>query len=476
MITADADRLNGGMGATAAAEPAKTGEDFPGSPADVAARIERIPFCSWHVKTRLTVGIATFFEGFNLLSIAYVLPVLVPLWHLSPSETGALIGAGFIGGTISTFALGWIAERYGRKSAVVLATACYSVASLLCAFAWSFASLAVLRGLQGLGGGGEAPVAVTYISEIARAQGRGRFILLYEIIFPLGLVVAAIAGWWVVSYSYWQLMFVIGAAPALFVLVLQRRLPESPRWLALRGRYAEADAVVRLIERATEQATEKPLPGALSVNIAAPQKSFVRDLLGPVYRGRTLMAWALCFLCYLINFGIAGWLPTLYQSEFHLTVERSLGYSLVTSAAGILGTLACALLIDVVGRRGWFTGAFAAGALVLFWNAQNGTASPEYLMVSASLAYFFISTISIGVYLYLPEIFPTRLRARAVAIASVWSTVAGIVGPGTIGLLLNGWGLHGVFLALSAVGLLGAVIVGFFAVETRGRVLEEVSP
>lgn len=450
--------------------------DAPGSVSNVVARIERIPFCSWHIKVRLTVGIATFFEGFNMLSIAYVLPVLVPLWHLTPSQTGALIGAGFVGGAISTFALGWIAETYGRKTAIVLATVSYSIASLLCAFAWNFVSLAVMRALQGLGGGGEAPVAVTYISEISRAQGRGRFILLYEIIFPVGLVVAAVAGWWVVSYSHWQLMFLIGGLPTLFILILQRRLPESPRWLALHGRHVEAAAVVSLIEHETERATGQPLPEPQPIRVTTPRLSFARDLLGPVYLPRTLLAWALCFLCFLINFGIAGWLPTLYVGQYHLSVERSLAYSLVTSVAGIAGTLTCALLIDVVGRRRWFAGAFAAGAAVMFWNAQRATASAEDLLITASLAYFFISMIAIGIYLYLPEIFPTRLRARAVAIASVWSTVAGIVGPGSIGLMLNQWGLRGVLLAWGIIGVVGAFIMGCFAIETRGRVLEEVSP
>jgi putative MFS transporter len=97
-------------------------------------------------------------------------------------------------------------------------------------------------------------------------------------------------------------------------------------------------------------------------------------------------------------------------------------------------------------------------------------------MIVGSIGYFFISTISIGIYLYLPEIFPTRLRARAVSIASVWSTVAGIVGPGCIGLVLASWGLAGVFLGLGIVAVVGMLIAALFAVETRGRVLEEVSP
>jgi putative MFS transporter len=334
----------------------------------------------------------------------------------------------------------------------------------------------VLRALQGLGGGGEAPVAVTYISEISRAQGRGRFILLYEIIFPVGLLVASVAGWWLVAHAAWQLMFVIGGLPAFLILFLQRRLPESPRWLATRGRHAEAAAVMTMIETETEKAIGSSLLPVESIHVERAEVSFARDLFGPTYLRRTLMAWAICFLCYLINFGIVGWLPTLYQTEYHLSVGLSLAYALVTTAAGLFGTVVCALLIDIVGRKAWFTLAFTASALIMFGIAKGATSSPQGLLIAASIGYFFISTLSISVYLYLPEIFPTRLRARAVSIASVWTTIAGIVGPGAIGLLLGSWGLRGVFLGLGVVGAIGALIAACFAVETRGRVLEEVSP
>ena len=91
---------------TMPANPAAAAHALTGSESDIASRIERIPFCSWHVKARLVIGVATFFDGFNLLSISYVLPVLVPRWHLTAPQTGALIGVGFLGGTVSTFALG----------------------------------------------------------------------------------------------------------------------------------------------------------------------------------------------------------------------------------------------------------------------------------------------------------------------------------------------------------------------------------
>lgn len=464
--------------ATASPEPSAT-PIAPALASELVARIERIPFCSWHVKMRLVIGVATLFEGFNLLSISYVLPVLVPAWHLSAAQAGALIGIGFLGGAISTFLMGWFAERFGRKRAILVCTAAFSVASLLCAFAWNFDSMMLFRFLQGLGGGGEVPIAVTYITEVSRAQGRGRFILLYELIFPIGLVLAAVVGWWLVAHVAWQWMFLIGAVPALVLVRLQRALPESPRWLVQQGRQSEATAVVEAMEAAAVRATGRPLPPPPALALESPiesTRSFWRELMGAGYRGRTLMIWAVVFFCYLMNYAMAGWLPTLYGTMFHLSVDRSLAYSLVTTATGLAGTLLCALLIDVVGRRAWFTWAFAASAVVMFWVWQRGTGTPEALMLSGSVGYFFISTISIGVFLYMPEIYPTRLRARATCIATVWNTIAGVVGPSLVGTVLGTHGLAAVFGALAVVAVLGAATAGLFAVETRGRVLEQVSP
>ena len=225
----------------------------------MVARIERLPTSIWHVKTRIIVGVATFFDAFDALAIATVLPAIIPLWKLGAPQIGLLISAGFLGQLIGALLFGWVSERYGRMTAMVWSIAIFAVMSLVCAFAWDYNSLLVFRIIQGIGLGGEVPVAATYISELTRAKGRGRFVLLYELVFPIGLVGASLVGLWVVPRYGWQYMFVIGAIPAVLALVLRRLLPESPRWLAVSGRNAEAEAAVALIERETEKATG-PLP------------------------------------------------------------------------------------------------------------------------------------------------------------------------------------------------------------------------
>src|SRR6185295_7625633 len=123
-----------------------------------------------------------------------------------------------------------------------------SVMSLACAFAGNFPALFACRVIQGIGVGGEMPVAAAYINEVSRAHGRGRFFLMYEMIFPLGLMATGQIGAWLVPILGWKIMFWIGGLPGLLIVLLMARLPESPRWLISKGRKVEAEAIIRQIE------------------------------------------------------------------------------------------------------------------------------------------------------------------------------------------------------------------------------------
>jgi MFS transporter, putative metabolite:H+ symporter len=419
---------------------------------DVVARLERMPISSWHLKARFIVGIATFFDGFDALAIAYVLPVIGPQWHLTPPQIGLLLSASFFGQLLAALFFGWFAERYGRMPAIIWSTLIYSVMSLACAFAWDFNSLLILRTLQGIGIGGEVPVAITYIAELSRAERRGRFLLLYELVFPVGLVAAVLVGALVVPYAGWQWLFIIGALPAFAVFFMQRLLPESPRWLATKGRHAEADAVVSMI--------------AASLS----------DLFGGEYLGRTLAAWVVWAACFFCNFGLVVWLPSIYRTVFHLSVSDALVYTLVTQTIGLIGCLICALSIDLFHRRLWFAGAFAGAAVFFAWLGFVNPTSPVVVLAASSVAFFFISLISIGLYLYTPEIYPTRARAIGITSSACWARIASFLAPNVVGFAMAAWGLSSVFLVFAAVACLGAVVAGLWMSETRHKVLEVISP
>ena len=450
---------------------------------DIVARLERLPTSWWQVKARIIVGVATFFDAFDALVIASILPVIAPLWKLSPPQIALMISAGFAGQLLGALLFGWMAERYGRMPAMIWSIALFAVMSLVCALAWNYDSLLIFRIIQGIGLGGEVPVAAVFISELARAKGRGRFVLLYELVFPIGLVAVALVGLWIVPRFGWQMMFVIGALPAFVALVLRSLLPESPRWLAVRGRNAEAEAAMARIEAETQKAIGQPLPPPAPVAAVLDKPASWSDLFGPLYLRRTLTVWVIWFAAYFVNYGLSAWLPTIYRTVFALPLDVSLRYGLITQCVGLLGTLICALVIDRVGRRWWFALSFAAAAIALAALTMYPSPTAEQALMCVTIAYLFVSTINIGLYLYTPELYPTRVRALAVGTSTAWLRLASMIGPPVVGLLIGTRltpaqvpDLPRVFLAFAAVAAFAAVITALFAVETKGRVLEEASP
>lgn len=447
--------------------------------AAIAARFERLPLCRWHVTVRLIVGAVTFFEAFDQLLIAYALPELRHEWDLSTSAATLLLTVGSIGMLIGALLSGRLADRIGRVKVIALCIALSSVANLALSLSTSPDAFMALRFVQGLAIGGEVPVAATFIAEITRSHQRGRFVLLYELVFPAGLTVGALVAAWVVPIMGWRWMYVLAAVPGLLCILVQRKVPESPRWLADHGKVDEASEVMSGIEAEVERITGKPLPPvpeALPVTAPGEAASGLRGLFTGRYRRRTLVIGVLWFTGYFVNYGITSWLPTIYQNRYGLSLSDALLYSTVTSCAGLVGCLVAALTVDRAGRRKVITGCLGGAAVMLVALAAIGADTPVQVLVWTSLAAVFFFGSNICLYLYTPELFPTRMRALGSSLGGAMNRLGVILGPIVVGVVYAGGNVSTVFVMLGAVALVGAVVAGVGAEETAGRRLEEVSP
>lgn len=444
--------------------------------AEIAARLERLPASAWLVRVRLIIGTATFFDAFDALALSYVLPVLAREWNLTPDQIGLAISIGFLGQLFGALLAGWYAERRGRLRTAILTVAVYSAFSLLLAFSPNLQVLLVLRFIQGIGLGGEVPIAASYISEIARAEGRGRLVLFYELVFPLGLMVAALAGYFIVPLG-WQWLFIIGGLGGFIVLAMRSQLPESPRWLAGVGRHTEAESAMAHIEKNVQESIRSALPEPKQIyRVAANQHTSWRELLSAAYRRRTVVAWVMWFSIYLASYGVVTWLPSIYSSVFKLPLQTALGFSLATQAAGFVGTVICALVIDRIGRRPIIAGAMIVGGIFLLLVWALGTTAATQLLVLASVSYVFIAAASIAMYAYTPELYPTRMRALGTSAGTAWLRLASFAGPFLIGtILVVPSNLPLIFLLFGSIVIVGGIIAALWAIETRQRVLEEIS-
>jgi putative MFS transporter len=451
---------------------------------ELILRMERIPFSPWHMRARIVMGSATFLDAFDALSLAFALPVLIGLWHMSPVEVGWMIAASYIGQLVGALLFSRLSESYGRVPCAALATGLMSVMSLVCAFAGNFQMLFIFRLVQGIGVGGEMPVAATYISEMSRAQGRGRFFMLYEMIFPVGLMACGQIGTLLVPIFGWKVLFALGGIPGLIVTYLLLRLPESPRWLIGRGRLAEAE---RNIERAEASARAKfgadclvetqaasPASRAPMPSVLVPKGRW-REVLSGFYRRRTLIAWTLWASAFFIANSLNNWMPTLYRTVYGLTLPDALRAASMTNVAQVIVLLLCAFFIDRVGRRAWTVACFAAGGALSLTLALGAIHQFSFVVVMATLIYGLIGSINAVLYLYTPEIYPTRIRAIGTGLSTSWLRIGSAVGPAIVGYLVAGYGVSSVFVMFAAVAVIG-VVAALGMVNTENRQLEEIAP
>jgi putative MFS transporter len=430
----------------------------------ILVRLEQLPFTRFHMRLRLIVGAATFFDLFDAIMIAFVAPALIRPWSLSPPQIGLLISAAYVGQFVGALFFGWLAGGIGRRRTILLTTACYGIGSLLVAGAWDLNSMLVLRALQGIGLGGEVPVASAYLSEWIAADVRGRYVAFFELTAPVGILAAGLLGAWVVPEFGWRWMFIIGAVPALLVFPLRSQMPESPRYLMRMGRLDEAERIVAEVER------QAP-PGAPR----APRREIQPASERPrsAHFGQIVIVGGLWFCCYFINYGLTGWLPSIYRGVYHLDVGTSLRYGLATSAAGVVGAILCGLLIDRIGRRIWFAGAFLLAGAPLVALALMPDGGALDLLALASLSYIFVSGCSAALYLYTPEIFPTRNRALGTGAGSACARVASATAPILVGFILANGALTTAFALFGAMALVGGLFSGWL-IETAKRPLEAI--
>jgi putative MFS transporter len=446
--------------------------------AQISARIERLPISGWHWRVLTIVGTADFFDAFDSLTIAFVLPVLAGLWHIAPGQIGLLISSSFVGQALGAIGFSWLAERYGRVVMLMWTLAVVALFSVLCAFTWDFQSLFWTRFIQGLAIGAEIPIAATYMNEVIMARYRGRFIQGIQAIFGFGVLISSFISVQLIPRFGWESMFIVGAVAGLVALPLRVLLPESPRWLANKGRLIEADAILKKIEVEISQHGAQPLPPpATTFASIIPMETRFRSLFEGIYLRRTLAAWLLMFCTSYVGYGLLTWIPSIFVSVYHLPVAEALQDSLIVNFIGFGGTCTSLFFIDLLPRRIFFLTSFLGAGIPLFVLALLGqNASVIELIVWVAIARVFISFALSALLVYVPEVYPTRMRALGSGTATSWMRIASFVGPSIIGLILVQAGVGAVFMMFAGVAAAGVLTAVFLLVESRGRILEELAP
>ena len=454
--------------------------------ASILARLDRLPATRsiWMLVTLLSIG--GFFEFYDLFMTGYVIPGLVKAGLLANVAVGIFTGPAlfvastFTGLFIGTSLFGFVADRYGRRTIFTFSLLFYCGATLIMAFQNSGFSVCLWRLIAGIGIGVELVTIDTYIAELVPKHVRGRaFAFNQTVQFAVMPVVAFLAYVLVpiapFGFDGWRWVVVIGSAGALFVWVLRRGVPESPRWLIQQGRLAEADAITTMIEgrvRADLNGAALPLPLPHAVEKAEAQGNF-SEIFSPQYRSRTLMLAVFQFFQTFGFYGFAAWVPTLIAQQVGINLGSSLLYSFIIAIASPFGPLLAMSFADKFERKWQMVG--AACGVGLFGVLFSFQTTIALLIVFGVLITLCNNVLSNTFHGYQTELFPTRVRARAVGFTYSFSRVSTVFASFIIGFFLQTAGTKGVFGLIAFAMVMVVLSIGIFGPRTNMLELELIS-
>ena len=454
--------------------------------AQIAARLDRLPASATIWRMILLISLGGCFEFYDLFLTAYIVPGMAGQGLFSDASLGPFAvlraikapGAGtfvfflFAGLFVGTILFGWVADAYGRRTVFTYSMLWYSVSTLIMAVMPNGFWVDVWRFIAGIGIGVELVTIDTYVSEIIPRYARGRaFAFSQFVTFCAVPVVAFIASPWLLGPTNWRWVVVIGSAGALVVWWLRSSLPELPRWLARHGRVGEAEAVVGEIERKVMAETGQAL-APIGVAIEETGEASFNEIWVPPYGRRTIILSIFNFFQTYGYYGFAAWVPTLLIAK-GITVTHSLEYAFIIAIANPAGPLIGMLVADRMERK-WqiVCGALGIAIFGLLFARTTGAAVVIVLGVLITLSN---NWLSFAFHNYQAELFPTRIRSRAVGFAYSWSRLSAAISGLAIAFFLGLGGNTAVFVFIAICMLIVMAVIALFGPKTTGMALEEIS-
>ena len=434
-------------------------------------RLDRVPLNSFHWRLLVVSGIGWLFDAMDVILISFLLVPIGRDLALDATQIALIPSATFAGMFLGAAGAGRLADRYGRRAVFQATLVIFSLGSALSAIAPTYGTLLAARVIAGVGLGGELPVISTLVSELSPRAQRGRMIVLLESFWAYGTILAGLVAVVALPAVGWRGAFAIGALPALYVAYLRRSLPESPRYLAAKGRLTEADAIVRRVERAgggplITVARVVP-PSAVTARGAT-----VAELFAPAYRKRTVMLWLLWLGVVVTYYGIFLYVPSLLFAR-GLSEVRSNEFFFLSTMAQIPGYFSAAWFVERWGRKPTLVAYLLGTAASAFLFGQSGSGTDAFLWASL-LSFFNLGAWGV-VYTLSPEQYPTSIRATGAGAAASVGRLGGIAAPFLTPALVAASSQAVAFGFFMALLVATALVVAALAEETRGRSLEELA-
>ncbi|MFZ4833047.1 MFS transporter [Rouxiella sp. Mn2063] len=452
----------------------------------LSARIDALPASAglWRFITLLSLG--GFFELYDLFQTGYISSGLIAenIFHIGSagvfgvSDQAAFASATFLGLFFGASLLAPNADRFGRRMTFMFALAWYGCFSMLMAFQNQAEWIIFCRFLVGVGLGIELVTIDTYLTEWVPSHLRSKAFAFAFFIQFLSVPAVALMSWWLVPKTIlgltgWRYVVIIGAVSSLIIWFIRKNLPESARWLAQQGRHEQAHQVVSEMERRCGITTQVAYVADMadSGTASLPQKGTFKEIWSAQYRKRTLMLVVMNFFQSIGFFGFGNWLPALLSGK-GTTVTHSLLYAFFITLAYPLGSLICSRYADKIENKWQIV--LSSLMTVVFGTLFAFQTSPVMLVACGFLITYSNAWLTYSYHAYQTEVFPTRIRARAVGFCYSFSRLSTVFSSILIGLILQYAGTQGVIAFIVASMLIVMLVIGIYGPKTKGLNLENI--
>ena len=443
----------------------------------------------------VALGITWILDGLEVTIVGSIGPILEnrDTLALTPADIGSAASIYVVGTVIGSLLFGWLTDKVGRKAIFSLTLGIYVLGALLCACSWNYLSFVAFRFIIGLGIGGEYSAINSAIDELIPARLRGRVDLIVNGSFWVGAGLGAAGSLFLlnpdmIALQYgWRLGFAIGGVLGLFVIMLRRWVPESPRWLCTHGKHEEGERVTDEIEQRVAEHIGETLDPCHETMLVHTRARFgfravLRAMLG-TYRVRSVLVMVLMISqAFLYNavFFTYGMVLTHYEG----VADKRVGLFILPLAVGnFLGPLLLGSFFDTIGRRKMIFATYSVSGILMilvacFFYAGHLTAITQTL--AWMVIFFFASAAASSAYLTASEVFPLETRALAIALFYAFGIgIGGAVAPWVFGELIEIGGRTAVavgYIGAAALMLIAAVVALGIGVDAECRSLESIAP
>ncbi|MBZ5516065.1 MAG: sugar porter family MFS transporter [Acidobacteriia bacterium] len=426
------------------------------------------------IKSTVVAALGGLLFGFDTAVIAGTTQALSRTFNLSPGSLGLTVASALWGTTLGAMLVGIPGDRYGRRDSLRAMAVLYLVSALGCAFAWNWESLVWFRFMEGLGIGGSSVLGPMYIAEIAPAKWRGRLVGFFQINVVLGILLAYFSNYVIGLMHFgnleWRWKLGVSAIPAILFFLMLFGIPRSPRWLVKKGRVEEARQVLQMTGEENSEAELREIVESLEVG------NVEERLFSRKYRKPILLA---------VSIGVFNQLSGINAILYYLNdIFARAGFSKVsgdiqTVAVGatlFVFTILAMSVIDRLGRKVLLlvgsigTAVCLAGVAAIFLTTRH-----EDLLVWLLIGYIAFFAFSQGavIWVYISEVFPTRVRAKGQSLGSFSHWFMNAVISGTFPLMAVSSGAYP-FVFFSLMMAVQFFVVLFLYPETKGVSLEEM--